>query len=124
MSEQKDTRIVYGTRCLWWDSIDKVGTTPPFRRGRLYPDPNGGPLRYISDGSGPLSPGFPCCPHCKGLLMESPDLDDWMNSARRHEANGNPGYVAFVEWLRGQCFKSMPEAKAAFTKDTGQVPSW
>lgn len=125
MGEHKDTRIAYGARCLWWDSIDQVGKTPPFRRGSLQPPATpGGPARYVNEGTGPLSPGLPCCPHCKGLLLEVPDMDSWMSSVRKHDANGNPGYVVFVEWLRGRCFKTMLEAKAAYTADTGQVPSW
>lgn len=117
-----DTRIVYGIRCLWWDSIDKVGTTPPFRRGRLEPNPNGGPARYINDGAGPLSPGLPCCPHCRGLLLEMPSMDAWMAGVPAHEAK-HPGYGEMLKWSRGKCFKTAAEQKAAYKAATGiEVP--
>lgn len=119
-----DSRIVYGARCLWWDSIDKVGKTPPFRRGQLLPPlTKGGPARYANDGTGPLSPGLPCCPHCKGLLFEATDLAAWMASAPAFEAAGHPGYVEMLKWSRGRCFKTAAEQKAAYKAETGiEVP--
>lgn len=114
-----DPRIVYGARCLWWDSIDKVGNTGPFRRGRLEPNPNGGPLKYVNDGQGPISPGLPCCPHCRGLLLEAENLDAWMKNAPAYEADGHPGYVAMLTWSRGRCFKTAAEQKAAYKAETG-----
>jgi hypothetical protein len=73
-------RIAYGARCGWWDSIDKVGTK---------------------------ASGLPCCPHCGGVLFEVATEEEWWASARRHEADGHPGYVAALEWSRGQCFPSV-----------------
>lgn len=86
-----DTRIVYGARCTWWDSIDKVAT--------LDIGPTG---------------GLPCCPHCRGVLMEVPTAAEWWAGADKYEANGHPGYHAMIEWMRGRCFKNMDAATAAY----------
>jgi hypothetical protein len=95
-SLRTDTRIVYGAHCAWWDSIEKVGTRP-FRTG---------------------APGtMPCCPHCKNMLFEMPDQKTWWDGVDKHEQNGNPGYRAFIEWLRGKCFKGgFAEAKAVYDR--------
>lgn len=89
-----DTRIAYGTRCSWWDSIDKVGKTPPH---------NG-----IS---------IPCCPHCGSPLFEVPDEQSWFAGVDKHDAK-NPGYRAFVEWLRGRCFPNYQDARAVYDRET------
>lgn len=79
-----DERIAYGAHCAWWDSIDKVGARP-FR-----------------------TPGdtgtMPCCPHCQNMLFEMPNEKTWWEGVDQHEKNGNPGYRAFIEWMRGKCF--------------------
>lgn len=94
-ANEKDTRIVYGAGCGWWDSIDKVGTL---------------------DGS-----GLPCCPHCHGVLFETESLDIWWEGVDKYEANGHPGYHAFVEWIRGKCISSWSEAKEIYERETGKV---
>jgi hypothetical protein len=87
-----DTRIAYGANCPWWDSIDKVG----------------------SNGKGPLG-SLPCCPHCKGVLFEMDDEEEWFRGVDAHEKNGAPGYRAFIEWLRGKCFRGgYPEARRIY----------
>jgi len=35
-----------------------------------------------------------------------------------YEVDGHPGYRAFVEWWRGQCFQTMEDARTAY-KDRG-----
>lgn len=87
-----DTRIVYGARCGWWDSIDKVGV----------------------DG------GLPCCPHCKGLLFEMDSPKTWWAGVDRYEAAGHQGYHAFVEWIRGKCM-DWSEAQEIYERETGKV---
>ena len=83
----KDGRIVYGARCLWWESIDKVATKPS---------------------------GLPCCPWCGGVLLEVDSEAEWWAGARRHEAEKEPGYVAFLEWLRGRCYSTINDARRAY----------
>jgi hypothetical protein len=78
-----DARIVHGARCAWWDSIDKVATKPS---------------------------GLPCCPHCGGVLMEVENEATWWDQVDRYGAKGNPGYRAFIEWLRGRCFRDFQTA--------------
>lgn len=89
-SRARDSRIVYGATCAWWDSIDKVSKTPG---------------------------GLPCCPHCGGVLFEMPTEEAWWRSVDTHERNGHPGYRWFITWLRGKCFGGFPEAMAAYERD-------
>lgn len=93
-----DTRIVYGIRCVWWDGIEKVGKTPP--------------ERGIS---------IPCCPHCGGVLMELRSLAEWWAGVEKYEADGHPGYRAFIEWLKGKCFPNRQAAKAAYEAKPGRT---
>jgi len=85
------TCIVYGTRCLWWDSIDKAGKR--------------------NTHSGPM----PCCPICKGVLMEMATEAIWWEAVDSQGA----GYRDFVEWLRGKCFKDVNIATAAYRVEKG-----
>lgn len=89
-----DPRIVFGANCVWWDSIDKAGLMLP-------------------------SVPIPCCPHCKGVLMEIPSIEEWNESVANYEAKGHPGYRAFVDWMRGKCFKSTREAQVAYALEGG-----
>ena|SRR6185295_14322260 len=86
-----DTRIVYGVRCVWWDSIYEAS-------GKTMP------------GGGVL----PCCPHCGSVLMEVPSLKDWNRNVDEWEAAGHPGYRAMMDWARGKCFPSMTAMKASY----------
>lgn len=85
-----DTRIVYGARCTWWDSIDQVGFVVPASGHRL-----------------------PVCPHCGSPLFEVASEAEWWDGARLHEQD-EPGYVTFLEWLRGQCFPTLGAARTAY----------
>lgn len=87
----QDPRIVYGARCAWWDSIDKVSTT---------------------------ATGLPVCPHCASPLFEIGSEAEWWLGVQRHEEAGNPGYRAFVVWLRGKCFPGLEAAAAAYQART------
>lgn len=87
-NRSSDTRIVYGARCLWWDSIDKAHTL--------------------------IGSALPCCPHCTSPLFEVSSEAEWWQGVARHEAGGNEGYEAFVRWLRGKCYASMDDARAAY----------
>lgn len=99
----KDSRIVYGVGCTWWDDIYKIGRTPPALPGGHR---------------------LPCCPHCSGLLMEMQDMAAWMKNVDRFEAAGHPGYSKLLEWQRGKCFKTMAAARAAYTAETGIALNW
>ena len=81
-----ESKVVFGVGCAWWDSIDKASR-------------NAGTI--------------PCCPTCSGLLYESSE-QDWWRQVDDHERAGNPGYRNFVEWWRGQHFKTYEEARAAY----------
>lgn len=87
----KDTRIVYGARCTWWDSIDKIGKLGMGTMGAL-----------------------PCCPHCRSPLLEMADSDTWFLTVDQYEAMGHPGYRAKVEWSRGKCFQGIGALNAAY----------
>lgn len=77
---------------MWWDSIDKAGSR---------------------DGT---TTGLPCCPRCGGVLFEVPNEKEWWAGVDQHQKNGNPGYRAFIEWLRGKCFADMETAKNEYAK--------
>lgn len=81
-----DTRIVYGVNCSWWDSIDKVAVN---------------------------AASLPCCPHCKGVLMEVIDEETWWAN---QAPNANRGVI---EWSRGKCFSSVLKRDAAYLKARG-----
>lgn len=87
-----DTRIVYGARCVWWDSIDKVATDKP----------------------------IPTCPHCGNILFEMESPEVWWGCVDTFEAAGHPGYRRLVEWMRGKCFPTTAAAREAYKKETGR----
>lgn len=87
--------IAYGAHCQWWDDKRKAAT---------------------KDGT---RDGLPCCPHCGGVLFEIDDVD-WYKSVRLYDERGHPGYVAFVDWMRGRCFPTQFQATAAYTASTGR----
>lgn len=73
-----DPRIVYGVGCTWWESITEVAKHP--------------------------ENGLPCCPNCKGMLMECDNEADWDSQVRSYaNREGDPGYVGYIAWLRGKC---------------------
>ena len=90
MSEE---RIVYGANCVWWDSIDKASTI---------------------DGE---PGGLPCCPHCRGVLLEI-KADKWEKGVR-DLAEKESGYDELIAWMRGKCFPTYPEAMAAYEEEKG-----
>lgn len=79
-----DTRIVYGARCTWWDSIDQAATTPA---------------------------GLPCCPHCSSPLFETDSEATWWSGVDAYERDGHPGYRDVITWARGRCFP--PDGRTA-----------
>lgn len=89
----EDDRIVYGVRCSWWDSIDKVGHTKP----------------------GPDGHSLPCCPHCGSVLFEVPKML-WENGIDAYVLKEDPNYQKMIEWMRGKCFPNFGLAKAAYLK--------
>lgn len=77
--------VVYGARCVWWDTIDKAATLPG---------------------------GLPCCPHCKSVLFEM-DLGTWWKGIDHHAAS-NPGYREMMMWSQSKCFRDMKALEAAY----------
>lgn len=98
MDADTDTRIAYGSRCTWWDGIEKVET--------------------IEAGSGHR---LPCCPHCRGMLFEIPTPEMWWDGVVKYEAAGHAGYRAFMEWAKGKCFPNIKAAKAAYEAKPGRT---
>lgn len=84
-------RVVYAARCSWWDTIDKVGTT---------------------------SSGLPVCPSCGSPLFEQESEAVWWEGVDEHERTTEPGYRAFVEWLRGKCYPSVDAARDIYSATT------
>lgn len=85
-----DQRIVYGARCMWWDSIDKVAV------------------------KGGVPGGLPVCPHCGRSLFETTDEATWWSGVSKYEADGHPGYRVMIEWSRGKCFPDRLALEAAY----------
>lgn len=86
-----DPRIVYGARCVWWDSIGQARTTPS---------------------------GLPCCPHCGSVLFEVESEPVWWTNVDAYaERTGDADYRAFMVWLRGKCFPSIDVARLEFKLD-------
>lgn len=83
------TKIVFGARCAWWDSIDKAATIKT-----------------------PSGHGLPCCPHCRGVLFEI-EPAKWFDGLRQY-ATIEPGYEAMMLWSRGRCFATMASLRAAY----------
>jgi hypothetical protein len=94
-----DTRVAYGAFCFWWGDIQQVGLTPP---------------HTMTVNGEPHVMQLPCCPTCGGLLMEAPTEAAFLEGAQKYESEGHPGYVDFVRWSKGKCFKTRELAEAAY----------
>jgi hypothetical protein len=57
--------------------------------------------------------GVPCCPFCGAPGFEM-DKAMWWQGIRAHEAKGNAGYVAMMEWAKGRCFPNYGVLKVAY----------
>jgi uncharacterized protein YbaR (Trm112 family) len=88
-----DRRIAYGAMCAWWGDIKDVGTLSDY--GDLH---------------------LPCCPHCRGTLFEVESEEKWLELCAEFEANGHPGYVGFIKWLKGKCYPTFEQAQAVYRK--------
>lgn len=95
----EDTRITYGAQCVWWGGIEDIGKTKPREPGGI---------------------SLPCCPKCGGMLFELPSPKEWWDGVEKYEANGHPGYRAFIEWRKGKCFPTQEAAKAAYEAKPGR----
>lgn len=60
--------------------------------------------------------GLPCCPTCGGMLMEAPSEADFLKEAQKYEDDGHPGYVGFLRWAKGKCFKTRAQAEKAYAE--------
>ena len=103
----RDTRIAYGAMCFWWGPIQSVGTLAVPETMQI----NG---RTVKTGGGG---GLPCCPVCRGMLLEVPDEATFIARAQKWEDDGHPGYVVFIQWSKGKCFKSLTAAQSAYAAE-------
>ncbi len=88
---EPDPRIVYSAGCSWWDSIENatVNARSPH--------------------------GLPACPGCGSPLFEIDSEAEWWRQVDHHaEVTEDPEYRPMIEWLRGKCFRSFPDARAAY----------
>jgi hypothetical protein len=111
----RDTRIVYGASCTWWGTIQEAGTklvahVDTFR----FPNPKATECERQEIK-------LPCCPVCWGLLYEMANAAAWRAAAMLYQAAGHDGYFEFTEWMRGKCFRTYPEAIAAYRATGGKV---
>jgi len=96
VARQTDDRIVYGFFCVWWGGIEEAG----------------------KHHSG--TPYLPGCPHCGNGLMQVDDPKVWWDGVDRYEKDGHPGYRDFISWLKGKCFRTREDAKAAYESKPGR----
>ena len=101
--------LPYGAQCTWWDSMGNVGKLnfPPSKLTR-------------GDGSTTEIPGssLPCCPHCKGVLMQVENEAAWWRNVAAHaERSQDPEYPKFIRWLRGRCFASLAAARSQYERE-------
>ncbi len=84
-----DSRIVYGLSCTWWDDIGNAGKHP--------------------------RSGLPCCPHCKGMLFELANPEQWWSGVDTYaKATGDKEYPGLIKWMKGRCFADLYSAKKAY----------
>lgn len=76
----KDTRVVYGAVCTWWDTIDKVSTTQS---------------------------GLPCCPHCGGVLYQMESEEEMRSQNARISKRFGIDYQAAMDWCRDKCSRAL-----------------
>jgi hypothetical protein len=80
--------VVYGARCVWWDTIDKVAIK---------------------------ANGLPCCPHCGSVLFQVDSEEAWFRNVDEHvKKSGDSTYRERLEWQRGKCFPTMAMATVRF----------
>jgi hypothetical protein len=94
-----DERVVYGMRCVWWDGIENVGTLD--HKESVH--------------------GLPCCPFCRGVLMQVDNPKVWWEGVNNYEKAGHPGYRAFMEWLKGKCYPTMRAAQEVYQAKKGRT---
>lgn len=104
MAHKKDPRFVYGVGCTWFGPVQAVGSTPP--------------ATMQINGKTVQTHGLPCCPHCRGLLLESPTAKEWWDLAKAYEADGHPGYIKMLQWAQGKCFKTTDDMRTAYERAT------
>lgn len=91
-SFNEEKMIAYGATCVWWDDKEKVDIL----------------------GSG-LGSGLPCCPHCKGVLCEMPEME-WASSVEDRDKE-DPGYKSVIYWGRGKCFRTYYDLLQAYKNE-------
>lgn len=95
MCEQK--LVVYGANCCWWDYIENAGSIET-----------------------PGGHNLPCCPHCGSVLLQINEKEWWEAAQRYEKDKPEPGYVEFIRWLRGKCFKRIGLAKFSYDVENPQ----
>lgn len=97
------TKVVCGTKCTWWDTIDKVGRT----EGKI---------------------SLPCCPHCKGMLIFYPDEDAWwdaVSNAQERWGKSLDEHKEMILWGRGHCFPNQRVLQNAWdNRMRGDLDVW
>lgn len=87
-----NTRIVSGTICSWWGTIEEASRN---------------------------TDGLPHCPYCSLPLFEFETSRAWWQMVHHYDAS-HPGYNQFIGWLEGKCFPSIKDARDAYEQATGR----
>jgi len=87
---EQDTRILYGASCTWWDHL----ATTNLLRGAAFQ-----------------------CPKCGGDLLFMHPAKWWRGIIKYADKHKDPGYLDFMKWLRGQCYRSPVFARTVWEEE-------
>ena len=88
-----DSRIVCGASCTWWSAIANAAID--------------------------IRNGLPCCPHCRGVLLEFDSIKHWQRAVHAYAREiKDPSYPTMVAWLHGRCYSTTEIARVAWLEST------
>ena len=89
--------VIYGAQCSWFGKFGENSNL-------------GGPL------------GLPCCPHCKGVLLQMDKVEWDRDVANYTQRPGNEDYPKFLTWAKaqGRCWPTFKLARKAFDDFEGE----
>ena len=100
MSEE-DTRFVYGARCTFNGPIQNCGSIESNVQGQEVK--------------------LPCCPNCKGMLLEYPTRKPWDGQLKQFDAEKRYGgqYVRMWKWVEQEkkCYPQTEEGMRQMIED-------
>lgn len=88
-----DPRIVFCTRCTWWEHISRAITKEPG--------------------------GIPLCAACECSLWQESSEEAWLAAADDYaKRNNDPEYGWFIRWAKGKSYRDYQVARKVFNNLT------